>query len=128
MGDKFNLSGDFRGSIINIKSTLTNVQQSVGEMHTGDPDAREALQGLIKQLSSELEKTPPARQEEAEAVAATAKELVDQAKKEKPNHTILHITGEGLKQAAKNLADVAPAVLTLATQIVLAVTRLSPGL
>jgi hypothetical protein len=128
MGDRFNLSGDFRGSIINIKSTLTNVHQAVGEMQTGDQASREALQNLIQQLSSELEKTPPARQEEAEAVASTARILVDQAKNEKPNHTILQITGEGLKQAARNLADVAPTVLTIATQIVMAIGKLSGSL
>ena len=40
MGDKFDLSGDFRGSIVNIKSELKNVQQTVGEINTADPDAR----------------------------------------------------------------------------------------
>jgi hypothetical protein len=51
--------------------------------------------------------------------------LVERAKDEKPNPTSIKITGEGLKQAAQNLADVLPTVVTIATQIVLAVSRLA---
>ncbi len=101
MADRINLSGDFRGSIINIKSTLTNVQQSVGEIRTDDQDARKELEKLIGQLSEALQKVPEKSQEQAEAVAETAKVLVDTAKAEKPNKTMVQITGEGLKQAAQ---------------------------
>jgi methyl-accepting chemotaxis protein len=124
MADRINLSGDFRGSIVNIKSTLTNVQQSVGEIRTDDQNARKELEKLIGQLSEALQKVPEKSQEHAEAVAETAKALVDTAKSEKPNKTMMQITGEGLKQAAKNLADVMPTVVTIAGQIVLAVTKL----
>ncbi len=125
MSDKFTLSGDFRGSIVNIKSQLQNVQQTVGQIETHDADAKKELQNLIQQLSDELSKTPPEKKEAAEAVSETAKALVEQAKAEKPNQTMLQITGEGLKQAAKNLADVAPAVINIATQIVLAIGRIA---
>ncbi len=127
MSDKFNLSGDFRGSIVNIKSELRNVQQTVQQIQTEDNAAKEDLQKLIQQLADELEKTPPEKKEEAEAVSATAKQLVEQAKADKPNQTMLKITGEGLKQAAKNLVDVAPAVINIATQIVLAIGRIAGG-
>ena len=100
MPDQFNMSGDFRGAIINIKSTLTNVQQSVGEISTNDENARKDLEKLIGQLSEALQKIPAEKQEQAQAVAETAKALVDSAKAEKPNKTMLKITGEGLKQAA----------------------------
>lgn len=125
MSDKFTLSGDFRGSIVNIKSQLQNVQQTVGQIETHDSDAKKELQNLIQQLSDELSKTPPEKKEAAEAVSETAKALVEQAKAEKPNQTMLQITGEGLKQAAKNLVDVAPAVINIATQIVLAIGRIA---
>lgn len=125
MADKYNLSGDFRGSIINIESTLENVQQTVGQMSAGDENTRKELQELIGQLSKELKKkVPPEKKEQAEAVAVTAKALVDQAKEEKPNKTMVQITGEGLKKAAQNVADVMPTVLTIATQIVMAVGKL----
>jgi hypothetical protein len=124
MVDRINMSGDFRGAIVNIKSTLTNVQQSIGAIQTEDPAARKELETLIGQLSDALAKIPPERQDQAEAVAETAKALVDTAKAEKPNKTMLQITAQGLKQAAHNLADVMPAVMTIAGQIVLSVTKM----
>lgn len=124
MPDRYNMSGDFRGAIINIKSTLTNVQQSVGEIRTDDQNARKELEKLIGQLSEALEKVPEAKQEQAQAVAETAKALVDTAKADKPNKTMVQITGEGLKQAAQNLAEVIPIVVTIASQIALTVSKL----
>jgi hypothetical protein len=44
--------------------------------------------------------------------------MVEQASAEKPNKTMLQITGEGLKKAAENIADVLPTVLEIATKIV----------
>ena len=127
MADQFNMSGDFRGSIINIKSTLTNVQQSIGDIRTDDENARKDLEKLVQQLSEALQKIPVEKQEQAQAVAETAKALVDTAKAEKPNQTMLQITGEGLKQAAQNLAEVMPTVVTIAGQIVMAVSKLAVG-
>jgi methyl-accepting chemotaxis protein len=128
MADSFDMSGDFRGAIINIKSTLTNVQQSIGDIHSGDETTRKELETLIGQLSEALQKVPEGHQEQAEAVAETAKVLVDTAKGEKPNKTMLQISGEGLKQAAQNLAGVMPAVLNIARQIILVVTKLTSTL
>jgi hypothetical protein len=51
MGDKISLSGDFRGAVVNIKSTLTNVQQSVGEIRSEDESTRKELEKLIGELS-----------------------------------------------------------------------------
>jgi methyl-accepting chemotaxis protein len=124
MADRINLSGDFRGAIVNIKSTLTNVQQSVGEIRTDDQSARKELEKLIGQLSEALQKVPEKSQEQAEAEAETAKALVDSAKAGKPNKVMVQISGEGLKQAAANLADVMPTVAVIAGQIVLAVSKL----
>jgi regulator of replication initiation timing len=125
MGDRFNLTGDFRGSIVNLKSRLENVQQTVGEIHSDDEDTRKELQKLIQQLSEALEKAPQEKKDEVEAVAETAKALVEQAKGEKPNKTLLQISGEGLKLAAKNVAEVLPTVLPIAMQIVAAVGKLT---
>jgi chromosome segregation ATPase len=125
MADRFNMSGDFRGAIINIKSKLTDVQQTVGQIQTEDETARKELETLIGQLSEALQKVPAGNEEQAEAVAETAKVLVDTAKAEKPNKTMLQISGEGLKQAAENLAGVMPIVASIAGQIVLAVAKLT---
>ena len=124
MPDQFDMSGDFRGAIINIKSTLTDVQQSVGDIHTDDQAARKELETLIGQLSEALQKVPDEKQEEAHAVAETAKVLVESAKAEKPNKTMVKITGEGLKQAAQHLAGVMPVAVKIAGQIAATVERL----
>jgi len=118
------MSGDFRGAIINIKSTLTNVQQSVGDIRTDDLKARDELEKLIGQLSEALQKVPAGQQENAEAVAETARALIDTAKAEKPNKTMIQVTAQGLKLAAQNLAEFMPTVVTLATQIAVTVSNL----
>ena len=124
MPDEFNMSGNFQGSILNIKSTLSNVQQSVGAIPTTDAAARNELSGLIQQLTDVLQKIPAEQQEVAQALAETTQALVNAAKEPKPNHTMVEITGEGLLKAAQNLAKVAPLVLPLASQIVETVTRM----
>jgi ElaB/YqjD/DUF883 family membrane-anchored ribosome-binding protein len=124
MGDKITISGNIQNSILNIKSTLTNVQQSVGSISTDDEAARQELQGLIEKLGDALQHIPESQNEQAEAVAASAQALVETAKADKPNKTLLQISGEGLKKAAENLAEVAPAVVGIAGQVVAMVMRM----
>ena len=81
MGDKITISGNIQNSILNIKSTLTNVQQSVGSIPTGDEAARQELQGLIEQLSQALQNVPDNQTEQAEAVAVSAQAFVETAKR-----------------------------------------------
>jgi hypothetical protein len=118
MGDTYNLSGDFRGAILNIKSTLTGVTQTIGEMTSADEETKAALTALVDRLNEALQQAPPEVEEEAEAVAETAKALVEQAAADKPNKTMIRITGEGLKQAAQQVAAVMPTVVAIAAQIV----------
>jgi hypothetical protein len=124
MGDKITISGNIQNSILNIKSTLSNVQQSVGSIPTGDEAARQELQGLIEQLSQALQNVPDNQTEQAEAVAVSAQAFVETAKADKPNKTLLQISGEGLKKAAENLAEVAPAVVGIAGQVIALVMRM----
>ena len=124
-GDTINMSGDFRGAILNIKSTLTNVTQTIGALPDAEPSLKEELQQLIAQLQETLEGAPPDKAQEAEAVAKTAELLVQTATEAEPNKPMLQITGEGLKQAAQNIADVMPTVVAIATQIVGAVFKLA---
>jgi pyruvate/2-oxoglutarate dehydrogenase complex dihydrolipoamide acyltransferase (E2) component len=111
------MSGNFSGAILNIKSTLTNVSQSIGAAPHGGAATKAQLQALVEQLSAELQKAPAEQAGEAEAVAETAKAAVEQATKAQPNKTLVQISAEGLKQAAQNLAAVLPTVLPIATQI-----------
>jgi len=122
-------SGDFRGSNLNfnIKSTLENVEQNIGNIVTSDQDTRKELESLIKQLSEALQKIPTEKQDEVQAVAETAKILVDSAKAEKPNKTMMKITADGLRQAAENLAEVMPTIVPIAGQIAITVMKLVGG-
>ena len=126
-GDTFNMSGDFRNAGIIIKSKLDNVTQTINNMPTADSSEKQELQALVEQLKAELEQTPPELASEGEAVAQMTETLVEAASAEKPNSTMVKITGEGLKQAAENVAAVMPTVLTIATQIVATVSRIVGG-
>jgi leucyl-tRNA synthetase len=125
MGDKFNLTGDFRGAIVNLKSTLSNVHQTAGEIPNASEDDRKQLQDLIARLTAELEKVPPAQKDEVEAVAITATALIEQVKDGKKNKTLLRITAEGLKAAASNLAPILPAILPIVSQMIITVGKMS---
>jgi hypothetical protein len=124
MGDEIHINGNLNNVILNIKSTLTNVQQSVGSMPAVDDAARQQVQQLLQQLSKELEQIPASLKEEAEAVAASVQVLVDTAKSEQPNKPMLQITADGLKKAAANLASVAPMVVSIAGQVVTAIFQM----
>jgi hypothetical protein len=118
IGDVFNLSGDFRGANVPIKSTLNDVAVTISNSPSIDEPTKAALTALIKQLEEELAKSPKEKKEEAEAVADTANMLVQTAAREKPNKATLQITADGLKKAALNLAFVLPAIVPIVKQIV----------
>lgn len=118
MGDKFDMSGDFQGAIINIKSTLTNVTQTVGKIAHADQSDKDELTRLITELGKLLEKTPQEQAADAEKVSGRLDTLVNEANKPKPDTEMMQITGESLKKAAANLVGVMPTVLVIATQIV----------
>lgn len=117
-GDTFNFTGaDFRGAILNIESILTNTVQTVNAMPSTDASAKEELENLIQQLGEALQQVPPEKAEQAEAVATSADLLVEKAAEEKPNKTMIQNLEGMMKNAAKEVADVMPKVLTLANQI-----------
>lgn len=115
-GNTYNFS-NFQAGILNIESTLTNVSQSVGNIPTIDQSSKDELKQLIDQLNTALQKAPAEKIEEAEALADTTKNLVEDISKDKPNKAKLQITLAGLKQAAENIAKVLPDVLPIALQI-----------
>lgn len=116
IGDQMNIS-NVSGSILNIKSSLSSVSQTIGASPRGDAATKAELQALIAQLSAVLQQAPPEKAADAEAVAETAKAAIDLATKAQPNRTLVQINADGLKQAAQNLAAVLPAVLPIAERI-----------
>ncbi len=124
-GDTYNFSGNFSGAILNVNATLENVTQTIGALPWADDETKAELERLVTQLQEQLQQIPPEKEEEAEAVAELTETLLDNANKEKPNKQLLQITGEGLKQAAKNLAAIAPDVAKIAGTIVATILTLA---
>jgi GTPase SAR1 family protein len=75
------------------------------------------LSELFKELETELQKTPNLEPEDAEAIAQLANQAIELSKDEKPNSTLLRITGDGLKKAAENLLSVAPIAAKIAMKL-----------
>ncbi len=117
-GDDIEMSGDFRGAILNVKSTLSDVQQTIEKIQGLDDAGKAELQTLISQLEAALVKLPEEHDQNVEAISQTAQTLIETASEENPNKSLLEISGEGLKQAAQNLADITPNVVKIATSIV----------
>lgn len=118
-------TGDISGSGIAIGPGAQSIGHTIG---TGGSDsaAKAELRQLIAQLAAELQKVPVEKARDAEAVAETARQAVEQATKEQPNKALVTISADGLKQAAQNLAAVLPSVLPLATKLAEAIQRLAP--
>ena len=127
MGDRVEFSGDFRGAIVNFKSTLTNVRQTVKAVPMADEAEKKELERLVVELSTALEGLSADKSELAEALAQQTQSLIEEATKEEPNKTMLGISANGLKQAAGTVADVAPKVLRVATQIADFVMKFAGG-
>ena len=123
-GDTYTFSGDFHGSNINIKSMLKDVNQTIGALPRADAAKKEALQRRIAQLNRVLQQAPPDKVQEADAVAQMADALVKSADSQPPNRAMMEITGEGLKQAAVNLAGIVPDVVHIAEAVVAGVLDL----
>lgn len=118
MGDSIQQIGDFRGSNIAIKSTLRNVTQTIDNSELTDQATKNELNTLIARLEELLQQAPQENTQEAQAVAETAKMLIDTATQENPNKYTKQITADGLLKAAENIAKVLPAVLPIVKQII----------
>jgi len=114
IGGEQNISGTI---ILNAKSRLEGVTQSIGVMPNAEQSAKDEIVNLVNELKAQLEKSPPNKAEDTEQVARQVETLIKEASAEKPNKETIKIAGENLKKAAQNLADVMPIVLSIATQI-----------
>jgi chromosome segregation ATPase len=96
-----------------------NVTQNIGTL-PADQATKNELTKLIDELHAELEKLSkknPDRKEEIDAVASSTSELIEKAKPEKPNRTLLQAAINTVKSIAEALNDVAPSVLGTVTAI-----------
>ena len=118
------LSGDFRGAILNINSTLTESSQIIKSTAKVDEDVKEELVKLLDELKQVLAKTPQNNTDDAEAVAWAAETLIKAKTAERTNLSKVEITKDGLMKAARNLAAVMPLVLPIAERIIFAIERI----
>jgi uncharacterized coiled-coil protein SlyX len=108
---------DMRGAIVNVGSTLTNVQQSIGAMPGMGEDEKKKLNDLIEQLKKELEKAPADKQQDAGTVAKNLDSLVQEVSKEEKDEEVVELKSNRLKKAAENIAGALPAVAGIVGQI-----------
>lgn len=123
-GDTFNLSGDFQGSNLNIKSTLQQVAQTVGASAAVDQATTTTLGRLLTQLNGRLQAAPADQLPQAEELAASTQLFVETATADNPNPTMLRMLSLALQQTAQGLETSLPGVTELVQQIVAAVTSL----
>ncbi|MDM8546804.1 hypothetical protein QUF61_09955 [Candidatus Venteria ishoeyi] len=115
-GDNINFSNStFTNSIVNIKSRLDNVTQTISSLPDTGDEEKARLEELMKQLSEALQQVPEDKAQDADTVSQMAEQAVKAAKD--GNAPMLKVTAGGLVEAAKALAGVVPAALTIATQI-----------
>lgn len=123
-GPRYDLSGDFRGALLSIESTLRDTQQAIGALPAAGDDVRAGLRRLIVRLDRALLATPPGREAEATEVADLAKELIEKAGGPKPRPAVIRGHGDALREAAAALADAVPDAPDIAGQLAAA---LRPG-
>jgi hypothetical protein len=124
-GDKFDMSGNFQGAILNIKSTLTNVTQTIGAIPSADESSKQELERLVAQLNGLLQQAPVSEAETAQEVAEATEILVSTAAADNPNKTMVKLLGEGLKQTAQKLKANLPQIVDLTANIVTIVSALA---
>lgn len=119
--ETFNMSGNFQGANVNVKSTLTNVNQTIGALPHADESAKQELIRLVAQLNTMLQNVPVAQAGTAEEIAASTEALVEMAAGENAKPSVIKMLGEGLKQTARQLADHLPEIVDVVTKIATAV-------
>lgn len=115
--------GDIHGNGIGIGENIS-IMISMDSIENQDMPQKAELMDLVRQLNEVLKQLPASKSDDAKAVAETAQTLLNKATEETPNKTMIQITGDALKQAAQNIADVAPTILHIASQIVTTIAML----
>lgn len=109
---------------VNIKSRLDDVTQVVNTAGSLRDVDREAFKKLVAEMTEALSSVADKRPDDTARVASTIETVGAELAKPKPNRGFLNITAEGLKEAAKALADIAPQVISVAGRIAAFITGL----
>jgi len=126
------MSGDFRGAILNIKSSLHDVTQSIGAIPYANAEEKEQLADLIQQMETALEEAISQEDvsaelpDDAEKIVKRIKAMIDEANEAKPDPEMIETWGDRVKKQAVEIGKFLPAVLPLATKIVEHVMEMLP--
>lgn len=107
-----------RGVVVTGNGTMTARNIVVGDhAQINEPQSAAEVITLLQQFRAELQRTeaiePETRQALEELSASAEKEVA----KEKPNPTLGKITAGGLKEATSTIAEIAPTLFAIATQV-----------
>lgn len=129
---RIDMSGQVQGAIVNIGGqtdvtgdvsiNIHSMQQSLEKLPEDDHKA--ALDSLVEQLQNALQKLPSTHQQEAQEVARRADELLSEAAQSEPDSESIAFKSNKLKQVAEKIQSAMPAVLEIASQIIINVARL----
>lgn len=126
MGSTYTFSGNFTGAMVNVKSQLRNVTQSIAALPSADQATKDELTQLTAQLADLLATTPNERAMDAEKVSKRVETLVDEANKPDPDRELFEFNLESLKKAIAMLSTVVPLVVPVADKIITLIRSLVP--
>jgi len=118
---KITIIGDINAGHINFGEQTFHgtVTFNMGALPSAEDSVRDELEALYTQLADALATEPAENGQDVEAVEQLAQAALDEANKEQPNKMLLKVTGDGLVQAAKNLAKVTPIAVEIAKKLLL---------
>lgn len=120
-----NLGGGSQIFYGNVNITLGNLAQSVNSSSNYTYDEKIELEKLIIQLESALQNVSAENQTAAQKVADRTKELITEVSAEQIEPEAIEMKANLLKKAAENIKEILPAVLSIATQIIVHALRMS---
>jgi len=112
------MSGDFRGAIININTSLQKAQQAI---NSGDPpfsSSEVRLTELLALLAADLGLVEEGKREDAEALAEATRIAVETAAQPRPNKKLLAGCLEAVRTSGHAVLETAPKIAATVNQII----------
>lgn len=115
MSETYNISS--QGGIINVKSQLQNVQQTIAGCGVLADDKKQELASLIAALQKELERVAIQRPKEVKRVTTAVEQVTDEICSDSPDTDWVQSGLATLDKAVRAVKDVAPKALDIASKI-----------
>jgi len=118
MRDQFNLSGDFRGALLNIHSSLEGANQRVQPDPVALSDLAVTLNEVLELLRAQLRAVEPEQREAAQEFVAATAGVVDAAASAKPDRTLVQAAAQKVLEGGKALVKASPLTASTVKTIV----------